>query len=68
MMGLLLPSGKIRQTVAARPDLVRPMKVVIRETIESALILCEGNRRLAAKRLGLSYATVRNYVRKFKQE
>jgi DNA-binding NtrC family response regulator len=38
------------------PDLVRPLKVIAREAVESAMILCSGDRDEAAKRLGISRA------------
>jgi transcriptional regulator with PAS, ATPase and Fis domain len=60
-----LPMGII---VRPRPDLVRPLRTVERETVESALILCEGNRGLAAKRLGIAYRTLMRWVEDFRQE
>jgi hypothetical protein len=51
-----------------RPELVRPLRTVEREAVESALILCEGNRRLTAKRLGVAYRTLLRWVEEFRNE
>ena len=51
-----------------RPDLVRPLEEIQREAIESALILCAGDRCLAAERLGISRAAMYRYVRCFRAE
>ena len=50
------------------PDLVRPLATVKRETIESALILCSGNRGEAAKRLKISRKALYESMRKWKDE
>jgi DNA-binding NtrC family response regulator len=49
----------IRATVEKSPHLaVRPLVAVEREAIERAMILCNGDRVLAAKQLGISRATL----------
>jgi transcriptional regulator of acetoin/glycerol metabolism len=49
----------IRAKVDASPHLaVRPLIAVEREAIERAMILCNGDRVLAAKQLGISRATL----------
>jgi len=69
-VALLLPNGRIRKTERSliRPDLVRPLAEVKQNAIESALILCGGNRRLTARQLGIAYRTVLWYVRKFRKQ
>lgn len=48
-------------------DLIKPMEVVEREAIESALILCKGNAKLAAEKLQISYGTIRNKMSAYKR-
>ena len=55
-------------TLMAPDQLIRPLAVVQREAIESALILCEGNRQLAADRLGIIVMTLRKWTKKFREE
>ena len=50
------------------PDLVRPLHVVTRNAVESALILCQGNVEDAAKRLGISRPTLYRMLRKWRKE
>jgi DNA-binding NtrC family response regulator len=50
------------------PDLVRPLHVVERETIESAMILCQGNVGVAAKRLGMSRETLYRRLKLWRKE
>ena len=42
--------------LAHAPRLIRPLKEWEKKHIESAMILCQGNLMLAAKRLGISRA------------
>jgi hypothetical protein len=65
---LIRRSKELKKEVRPRPDLVRPLEEVVREHVESALILCVGNRKLAATRLRISYTGIRNWVEKFRQE
>lgn len=58
----------VPDAVVARPDLVRPMQVVEREQIERALILCEGDRLLAAKQLGISKTSLYRWIKRFRNE
>jgi DNA-binding NtrC family response regulator len=55
-----------------RPDLVNPLREqklqFVRETIESALILCGGNRSLAADRLQISRQEIAKWVQRFRRE
>ena len=51
-----------------RPDLVQPLRDVERAHVERALILCEGNRGLAAKRLGVALRTLMRWIEKFRDE
>lgn len=48
--------SEILQRVAR--DLVKPLHFVTRQAIESAMILCEGNKTEAAFRLGISWPTL----------
>jgi transposase len=48
--------------------LIRPLDIVKREAIESALILCGGNQKEASRRLGVSYGFVRQRVAEFRRE
>lgn len=50
------------------PDLVRPMETVKREAVESAMILCQGNFREAAFRLGISRATLYRLLKRIREE
>jgi len=67
-MSLLQNDGQLFRPVRPYPELVRPLREVTREHIERALILCEGNRSLAANRLGISLVTLRRYVKRFLEE
>jgi transcriptional regulator with PAS, ATPase and Fis domain len=40
-----------------RPDLVRPFRQTVQDAIESAMILCGGNKSLAAKSLKVNRTT-----------
>lgn len=44
---------------------IRPLATVQREAIESALILCQGNKDEAAKRLGISRVTIFRRIKEF---
>jgi DNA-binding NtrC family response regulator len=59
--------GMVRRAVP-RPDLVRRLNVVEREAIESALILCAGDRDLAAASLGISRVTLFRKIKKYATE
>lgn len=52
----------------ARPDLVKPLRQVIFDHVERAMILCEGNRAVAASRLGICRATLFRYLERIRQE
>jgi len=67
-MTLVQQDGVLYLPVKTRPDLVRPLATVTREAIESALILCGGNRKEAARRLGLSLATIQRHIATFRAE
>jgi DNA-binding NtrC family response regulator len=73
-MSLLLQDGSVFQPVPPRPlalprpDLVKPLATVQREAIESALILCAGNRTLAAHQLGISSKTLFVRMKKYRSE
>ena len=43
--------------VLLRPDLVRPFRQTLQNAIESAMILCGGNKSLAAKSLQVKRTT-----------
>jgi DNA-binding NtrC family response regulator len=58
----------VRTELDIRPDLVRSMREVEREAIESALILCGGDRNLAAERLGISRSTFYRRLRDLQDE
>ena len=49
-------------------DLVRPLSQVKREAVESAMILCAGNRTEAAFRLGISRAALARMLDRWKRE
>jgi transcriptional regulator with PAS, ATPase and Fis domain len=66
--GSVIQKHEVLVIVRERPDLVRPLRAVERAHVESALILCGGNRQLTAKRLQVSLATVQRWVRKFREE
>jgi DNA-binding NtrC family response regulator len=51
-----------------RPDLVVPLAKVERDTIESALILCAGNVRMAAERLGIGKSTLNRKMAEWRAE
>jgi DNA-binding NtrC family response regulator len=67
-MSLLLQDGTVFQQVRPRPDLVVPLAQAEREAIESALILCAGNRTLAAHQLGISSRTLFVRMKKYRSE
>jgi DNA-binding NtrC family response regulator len=50
------------------PLLVRPLKTVERATIESAMILCQGDRELAANRLQIGRSTLWRKLRGYREE
>lgn len=50
------------------PLLVRPLAEVERRTIESAMILCQGNVAKAARRLQISRTTLASKVQKLRKE
>jgi DNA-binding NtrC family response regulator len=45
--------------------LIRPLAEVERQTVESALILCEGSRKLAAQRLGITRRCLQYKMRQY---
>lgn len=51
-----------------RPDLVKPLKSAKRAHIESALILCGGDRSLAARQLGVSRGALQKWIAEFRAE
>lgn len=67
-MPLVLQDGSLYQPVESRPELVRPLAQVMREAVESALILCGGNRAQAARKLGISYQNLRAKVAEYRRE
>lgn len=68
-MPLIQQSGEVyRPPARIRPELVRPLGTVAREAIESALILCGGNRKLAARRLGISRETLQRKIAAYRLE
>jgi two-component system, repressor protein LuxO len=58
--------NEILERIAA--DLIRPLKVVQRETVERAMILCEGDVDEAAARLKISRTTLYRMLRAWKKE
>jgi transcriptional regulator of acetoin/glycerol metabolism len=50
------------------PDLVRPLAIVRRDAIESAMILCQGNVTEAARRLEISRYTLHRLLRQWRKE
>jgi transcriptional regulator of acetoin/glycerol metabolism len=54
-------------SVIARPDLVKPLEQVEKDAVESAMILCLGDVEEAARRLGLSRATMYRKLAKYAQ-
>lgn len=63
----LLPVPRVID-LADAPKLIVPLRLVERRAIESAMILCLGNRRIAAAHLGISYANLRNKLRGYLAE
>ena len=63
--GTLFPMPKFN--LAHAPRLIRPLKLMERKHIESAMILCQGNLMLAAKRLEVGRATLYRKLAKYKQ-
>jgi DNA-binding NtrC family response regulator len=49
------------------PDLIVPMLSVKRRAIESALILCRGNHLEAARRLEISYTSLRKLAAQYRK-
>jgi DNA-binding NtrC family response regulator len=49
------------------PLLIRPLEMVKRKAIESAMILCQGDEVEAAKRLGISRSGIRKMLRKYRE-
>lgn len=47
--------------------LVRPLVDVEREAIQRAMIFCRGDRTIAAKRLGISQATLYRKLRQYEK-
>jgi DNA-binding NtrC family response regulator len=45
------------RTTAAKPETVKPLKMLERQAINDALALCNGNKSQAAKKLGISRKT-----------
>lgn len=60
------PRPKLPLRYYARPDLVRPLNTVIRETIERALILCAGDKIMAAAQLGMNLRGLRRKLKQYK--
>lgn len=58
---------KLEMKLLLRPDLVRPFRQTVQDAIESAMILCGGNKSLAARALGVKRTTLNSmwlrYVR-----
>lgn len=48
------------------PLLIRPLEMVKRKAIESAMILCQGDEVEAAKRLGISRSGIRKMLLKYR--
>jgi len=49
------------------PLLIRPLHEVKRKAVESAMILCGGNIRLAAMRLGISQTGLRKMLAEYRK-
>lgn len=47
------------------PLLIRPLEMVKRKAVESAMILCQGDEVEAARRLGISRTGIRKMLRKY---
>jgi DNA-binding NtrC family response regulator len=59
-------NSEILQRVAR--DLVKPLELVTRQAIESAMILCEGNKTEVAFRLGISRPTLMRHLKQYRRE
>jgi len=62
---LARPREEMLERIA--PDLIRPLHLVKREAVERALILCQGNTKQAARKLGLSYGGLRKMLNNFRK-
>lgn len=62
----LKPKMKLDADSNARPDLVKSLETVILDYVETALILCLGQRNLTAAKLGISVQTLRTYIERIK--
>jgi DNA-binding NtrC family response regulator len=49
------------------PLLIRPLEMVKRKAVESAMILCQGDEVEAAKRLGISRSGIRKMLAKYRE-
>jgi ActR/RegA family two-component response regulator len=58
-------SEKFRRARLLRPDLIRPFDEVVREALESAMILCGGNAALAARCLRMKRTTLQSKLTKY---
>lgn len=65
---MLVPRLEPRVEITIRPDLVRPLRVVEREAIESAMILCGGDTALASERLEIGRATLYRKLSQWRSE
>lgn len=66
------PTAAVAMNAVIRPDLVQPLRerklAFVRNAIESALILCGGNRSLAADRLQITRTEIQKWVQVFRRE
>lgn len=59
-------SGKITAREENSIEEIKPMDIVEKETIESAIIICRGNAKLAAEKLHISYGCIRDKIAQYK--
>lgn len=71
-MSLLQKDGTLYHPPIPRPDLIRPLQEVVdetlRRTVETAMVLCAGNRALAAFSLGICTRTLYNHLQRFQEQ
>ena len=67
-MKRVTPKVLVFPKAEARPELVKPLREAIFDHVERAMILCEGNRKLAASRLGIALATLYRYLNQIQLE
>lgn len=49
--------------IGARPDLIKPIDAIVKSYVETAMVLCLGDKKLASERLGMSQARLESWLK-----